>query len=263
MSPSTPPPSGLLTTRALRVRIGATPVCDALNLSLQAGQCWALLGRNGTGKTTLLHVLAGLRPPAAGELWLDAQPLATRPRRDVARRLGLLPQDHHDAFPATVLDSTLAGRHPHLGRWHWEGEGDRRLARQALAELGLAGFEDRDIATLSGGERRRLGLATLYTQAPTIYLLDEPLNHLDLAHQVRVLEGLRRRAREQGAVVLMALHDLTLAARYCDHALLLFGEGEAEGGPAQDWLTTERLSRLLGHPIGRGDTPAGAVYFPA
>lgn len=256
-------PSALLEARALRVHIGSTTVCNDLALTLRPGQCWALLGRNGAGKTTLLHVLAGLRAPQAGTLCLDAQPLAGLSRRAVARRLGLLPQDHHDPFPADVLSVTLTGRHPHLGRWQWEGEQDRCLARQALEEVGLAGFETREVGTLSGGERRRLGLATLFTQTPALYLLDEPLNHLDLTHQIRVLEGLRRRAHEHGAVILMALHDLTLAARYCDHALLLFGGGESGAGTTQEWLTEAHLSRLLGHTVCASETPAGTVYFPA
>ncbi len=255
--------AALLETRDLTVRIGSVRVCTGLSLSLRAGQCWALLGRNGVGKTTLLHVLAGLRAPAGGGIRLDGQALATLPRRAVARRLGLLVQDHHDPFPASVMESVLTGRHPHLGRWQWEGEADRRLAQEALAEVGLAGFATRDVTTLSGGERRRLGLATLYTQAPAIYLLDEPLNHLDLPHQIGVLEGLRRRAREQGAAVLMALHDLTLAARYCDHALLLFGDGETGAGKSEEWLNEAHLTRLLGHAVCRSDSAAGAVYFPA
>ncbi|MEJ2688162.1 MAG: ABC transporter ATP-binding protein, partial [Gammaproteobacteria bacterium] len=174
----------LLATRELAVRIADVRVCSGLDLTVEAGQCWCVLGRNGVGKTTLLHALAGLGNPAAGAVYMDGIPLHEVPAAARARHLGLLLQDHSDPFPATVLDTVLIGRHPHLGLWRWEGPEDYRRARRALEAMGLAGFEQREIHTLSGGERRRVGLATLLTQDPAVYLLDEPTNHLDLHHQI-------------------------------------------------------------------------------
>lgn len=127
----------LLTARGLTVEIGGKQVCEGLDLDLRPGQRWALLGINGVGKTTLLHILAGLRPPRTGEVRLDGQPIQALPRRQVARSLGLLLQEEGDAFPATVLETALLGRQPHLGRWQWEGIEDHRRARDALARVGL------------------------------------------------------------------------------------------------------------------------------
>ena len=153
----------------------------------------------------------GRHDPARGSLALP------NARRAGARSdLGFLPQDTFDAFPATALEIALGGRHPHVPRWRPESAADVSLARAALAAVGMADAALRDVQTLSGGERRRVALAMLLAQDPDVMLLDEPTNHLDIAHEVRSLELLARLARERGRAVVMALHDLTLAARLCD-----------------------------------------------
>jgi len=220
-----------------------------LNLTLYPGQRLVLLGRNGIGKTTLLHTLAGLRAPDAGEIELDGQTYAALGPRHAAQLRGLLPQHQGDAFAASVLETVLIGRHPHLSRWDWESAADEALARAALAAVGLTDLEARSIHTLSGGERQRVALATLLVQQPQVYLLDEPLAHLDLNHQVAVLELISRRVREAAAALVMVLHDVNLAAHFSDQALLLFGEGEHELGPSTAVLDADRLSRLYGHPL--------------
>lgn len=254
-------PAGLA-TRGLSVEIGGKIVCDGLTVDFGPGQCWAVLGRNGAGKTTLLHTLAGLRPGRAGEVLLDGQPLTALSRRQIARRLGLLPQTHHDPFPARVLETALAGRHPHLAAWQWEGPHDVALARNALARVDLAGLDTRMVDSLSGGERRRLGLATLLTQDPAVFLLDEPVNHLDLHHQVTLLAMLSEAVREEGRTVIMAAHDLNLVSRYCDHVLMLFGDGQTLHGPISQVMTQAQLGRLYGHPIACIETAVGSLYFP-
>jgi iron complex transport system ATP-binding protein len=228
----------------LGVRIGAVDVCRGLTLEFAPAQCWAILGRNGSGKTTLLHTLAGLRAPQHGEVRLDGTPIQAQARRRVAQRLGLLPQDSHDPFPATVLETALLGRHPHSSPWGWESAEDLRIARQALHNVGLPDWDDRDVATLSGGERRRLALATLLAQDADILLLDEPTNHLDLHHQIELTALLARLARERGKTVIMVLHDVNLAARCADHALLLQGEGQTMAGSCARILQTTQLEHL-------------------
>lgn len=250
----------LLSTRQLRVEVGGKLVCRELELALQAGQCWGLLGANGAGKSTLLHTLAGLRPPAAGEVRLQGQPLQRLSRRRIAAQLGLLPQDSADPLPATVLETALIGRHPHLQAWQWESAGDVELAREALAAVELAELAEREVGTLSGGERRRLAAATLLAQAPAIYLLDEPANHLDLRHQVGLLSLLRERARP--GALMMSLHDINLAARFCDHLLLLFGDGEVMAAPAAQALEPVHLQRLYGHPIAIVDAGGRRAFIP-
>ncbi len=232
----------------LDVEVAATTLCHDLDLNLVPGQCWAILGGNGSGKTTLLLTLAGLLYAARGTLLLDEKPLSSLSRRSVARQLGLLLQEHHTPFPATVLDTVLSGRHPHLGRWQQEQESDLALAREAMRVMDLQSLEQRMVQSLSGGERRRVEIATLLTQAPQILLLDEPLNHLDLHHQQRLLKHLSILA-EQGKSVVMVLHDPNQALRYCDQALLLFGNGEWESGECEELLSEQRLSRLYNHPI--------------
>ncbi len=238
-----------LASHGLRVEIGAVAVCREMDLSLGPGQCWALMGRNGSGKTTLLHTLAGLRPAQGGEIRLDGRPLSAWRRRDVARRLGLLPQDFHDPFPASVLDTALLGRHPWLSLWQWEGPADLARAQAALETVGLADFAHRRVDTLSGGERRRLGFATLLTQDPALFLLDEPANHLDLKHRQQLLQVVTELARAQGRGVMMSLHDPALAWRFCDHALLLIGDGEVVAGETRAILTADNLSRLYDYPV--------------
>ncbi|HXX85481.1 MAG TPA: ABC transporter ATP-binding protein [Casimicrobiaceae bacterium] len=237
--------STLLRTRGLAVTVAGKSVCRDLDLSIRRGECWALLGRNGAGKTTLLHTLAGLRVSAAGSIDFAGRPLAEWSGRELARMRALLPQDDYDAFPASVLETALIGRHPHLSRWQWETPQDYAIARAALAAVDFAQAEARDVRTLSGGERRRVALAALLAQEPDLFLLDEPASHLDLAHQLALLERLTAIAREQGKALVMVLHDVNLAARYCDHTLLL-DRGTAVAGAAAELLTSERLSALYG-----------------
>jgi len=251
----------LLEAVNLDIVIGDRCLCRQLNWRVMAGESWAVLGRNGAGKTTLLTSLAGLRRPAAGNILVGGRPIGSLPLRDLALLRGYLPQQSHDPFASTVLETVLVGRHPHLGRWDWESRADSRIAADALAQVGLAGFAERDVQTLSGGERQRLGVALLLAQQPSLFLLDEPLAHLDLNHQVALMELLVRQA-QAGAATIAVLHDPGFAARYCRNALLLFGDGDWLAGPARDIISAENLSRLYGHPLLRIDTGSQAVFVP-
>jgi iron complex transport system ATP-binding protein len=252
----------MLGTRGLSVSIADNEVCHDLELLIQEGSVWAILGRNGVGKTTLLKCLAGLHPPHQGEVLLEGLPLDSWTHRERARRIGVLFQHRTNTFPGTALETALTGRHPWVDRWSWEGEDDLALARAALAEVDLAGMEARAVSTLSGGESQRLGLATVLTQSPSLYLLDEPNNHLDLRHQIAVMELICRRAREPGHAAVLVLHDVNLAARFCDHALLLHGNGVSEHGAVEEVMTADSLSRLYQHPI-RMVSDAGRYFIPA
>jgi iron complex transport system ATP-binding protein len=241
--------SPLLSAKGLDVTIAGKAVVRGLNLTLVPGETLAILGRNGAGKTTLLHTLAGLRPPVAGTLELAGLAYGARSPRENARLRGLLVQGQVDAFPATVLETALVGRHPHLGRWDWEGAADAAIARGNLAAVGLAGLEQRDVQTLSGGERQRLAIAALLTQRPALYLLDEPTAHLDLNHQMALLDLVARYAGECGAGFAIVLHDVNLALRYCHRSLLLFGDGSWREGAMDEVLNSESLGELYGHPL--------------
>ncbi len=232
----------------LSVRAGARELVRDLSVHFTPGEVVAILGRNGSGKTLTLHTLAGLRAAAGGEVRLDAAPLLEFKRRSVALRLGLLPQDLEDAFVTTALETVLIGRHPHLALWQWETAEDERLALEALAAVDMRDFALRRTDTLSGGEQRRVAVAALLAQQPGIFLLDEPTNHLDPHHQLAVL-GLFRALADQGRTVVTTLHDPTLAARFADRALLLFGDGRWALGPVGSALTAATLSELYLAPM--------------
>lgn len=249
----------ILRAERLVVSIGLHKVCLGLDLALPPGGRLAILGRNGAGKSTLLAVLAGLRPADAGTLTLAGKTYAELGQREAARLRGWLGQERGDPFASTVLETVLTGRHPHLSRWAWESEADIETARASLAALGLAGFEEREIHTLSGGERQRVAIAALLAQDPRLYLLDEPLAHLDLNHQIATLELMSRRARENGVALAMVLHDPNLALRYCDQVVLLYGDSRHIAGPASEILDAAALSDLYGHPLRRVED----IFVPA
>jgi len=233
-----------LSARNLTLRIGERTLCERLTLDFRPGHVWAILGANGAGKTTLLHALAGLRKPDDGELLLDEVGLFSLPARQRARAIALLLQDHDTAMPATVLDTVLSGRHPHLAPLAWEGADDHAAAEAALSAAGVFHLRDRQLATLSGGERRRIELAAVLTQATPVLLLDEPTNHLDLRHQQEILALLAARGRQPGHLAIMVLHDINAALRTCDQALLLFDDGSTAHGACAEVVTTSNLERL-------------------
>ena len=253
----------LLEIRHLRVQIARQTVCSDLNMALRPGQCWAILGVNGAGKTTLLHTLAGLRPVQNGDILLQQRPLNGYSRRELAKVLGLLFQEIQDPFPSTVMETALMGRHPYTKSWQWESADDYRIATEALNHMGLHRLAQRQINTLSGGERQRLAVATLLTQAPRVFLLDEPTNHLDLQYQHHVLKLFKCFAEEQECIVVMILHDINLAATYCDHAILLYSDQEPECGSSDELLTENNLSRLYNYRIGKIEGPNNRPVFIA
>ena len=255
-------PESLLSCTGIDIQVGSVTVARGLDLDIQAGQCWCLLGRNGIGKTTLLHTLAGLRTPAAGTIKLNSTSLNQLKRRDIARQLGILFQDNEDSFPATVFETVLQGRHPHLHSWQWETATDHRIASSALTRFGLSDFENRNVQTLSGGERQRVAIATLLVQQTRLLFLDEPTNHLDLHHRLNILEILLAECRENQKAVFMVLHDINLASRFADHILLLLGDGKTRAGSAQEILQTTLLERLYGHRLVELETPTGTAWLP-
>jgi iron complex transport system ATP-binding protein len=237
----TPP---LLSTRALRVSVPDRLLVDDLHVEVGAGEFIALLGGNGTGKSLLLRTLAGLRAADGGEVMLGGVPIAQLGRREVATRLGFLPQDPDAAPQGTLRESVLLGRFAHLGLWEAAGADDNARVSQALEATALAAFTGRELATLSGGEQRRAAIARLLVQAPSIYLLDEPTNHLDPAQQLGILEKLRALTRA-GAAVIASLHEPNLALRFADRVCLLTSDGATEVVPCTAF-DTARLRRLYG-----------------
>jgi iron complex transport system ATP-binding protein len=243
----------------LRVAVPGRILIDMFDCTIRAGEFIALLGGNGAGKSLLLRTLAGLRAPAAGLVRIDGRDINTVGRREIAMRLGFLPQDPDATPQGSLRESVLLGRFAHLGFWETAGAADVQRVTQALAAVGLDAFADRDLGTLSGGEQRRASIARLLVQSPSIYLLDEPTNHLDPAQQIGILDNLRRLTRD-GAAVIASLHEPNLALRYADRVCLLSGDGGSElvDGAA---LGITHLDRLYG--IRYVETRLGQQRFMA
>jgi iron complex transport system ATP-binding protein len=234
---------------------------DHLDLEFGAGQVWGVLGRNGSGKSTLLHVLAGLAPPAKGRVLLEGRLLSAWSRRELAAKVGILFQEDTAEFWGTARDYVLMGRHPHArGLFGWN-EADERIAAEALDRQHLGALAERAFASLSGGERQRARAAALFAQAPRAFLVDEPLQHLDLPHQVLLLDQLAAQAAA-GALVIIVLHDLVLGGRYCDRFLLLHGDGRFEAGRRAEVFDAERLGRLFGFPLEAVDAGGERFLLP-
>lgn len=246
----------------LGLTIGQKQICKNLNLTLSNGEFWAILGNNGVGKTTLIHSLCNLYPSPPGSIHLDEKSIQEMDKRTLAQSIGLMQQDYEYFFPCTVMEAVLMGRYPYLSAWQWESEQDHQIAEQALQKTNLLDLQDRQVKTLSGGEKRRLHLAMLICQSPDIFLLDEPTNHLDLSTQILFLERLKQHFQKQQKIGIMVVHDPNLAIKYCTHALLLFGQGEWLAGPCADVLDAANLSRMYQYPIKKLQLDGETLFVP-
>ena len=208
----------------------ARAVLREVSLAIGAGDMTGIVGPNGSGKTTLVRALTGLLAPQAGSVTLDGRPLAEWSWRDRARKIAVLPQQLELSFPFTVAEFVRMGRYPH--RESSSGAEDEAAVAAAMAATGSEELAARRVTELSGGEAQRVQLAQALAQQPAILILDEPTSHLDISHQVDILDRLRRLNRETGLTVVMILHDLNLAADYCERIVMLHaGRVACEGTP--------------------------------
>jgi len=221
-------------------------VVHDVSLDVSSGERVGILGPNGSGKTTLLKLLAGILTPASGTVTLDGALLASVSRRQIARRIAMVPQHTHPAFDYTVLELTLMGRYPHLGAFAVEGAGDLEIARAALAATGTDGFWSRPFSTLSGGEQQRVVIASALAQAADLLLLDEPTASLDPGYQLEIAALLRTLNRDRGIGIVMATHDLNLAASVCDTVVLVDEGRVIASGPTAEVLTRTSIAALYG-----------------
>jgi iron complex transport system ATP-binding protein len=250
----------LLQTEGLVAGYGELPVLQGVDFTVRAGELWAVLGPNGTGKSTLLRAVLGVLPWARGGVRLLGRERQEWETRELARRVAWVPQSFEPAEGFSGLELVLMGRSPHLGLWGLTSERDVALARAVLEELEVAHLADRPGEALSGGERRMLLLARGLVQEPTLLLLDEPTAFLDVAHQVGALARVRARvAAGLGAVAV--LHDVNLAAAFATHVLLLRDGRALAQGPVEAVLERERLEALYGLPMEMAQAPSGARLF--
>ncbi|MGH8672663.1 MAG: ABC transporter ATP-binding protein [Burkholderiales bacterium] len=252
----------MLRAENLTIRVPGRELCRDLSVEFSSGQCWAVMGSNGSGKTSLMHVLSGLATPSEGRVTLDGRPLKDFTHRDLALRVGVLFQHDEIAFWGNVEQYVALGRFPHRHAWRGLEAEDREAGRTALNTLGLEGIAKRTLASLSGGERQLARIALLLTQAPSVYCLDEPLLHLDLRRQTQVMALLKDLALRAGHTVIVVLHEALWASRYCDRAVILFGDGRVSCGPGAELLTRESLSELYQCGIQQLASPEGPLFIP-
>ena len=235
----------VIAARDVSCEVGATLLLDRVNLAADRAQLVGLIGPNGAGKSTLLRAIAGILGHDHGTVLLDGAEIGSLSPRDIASNLALVPQIAPYTHSFTSLELVLMGRYPHLGRFQIESESDRDIARSAMALTETEKLSDRTLDTLSGGERQRVFVSRALAQKPRVLLLDEPTSNLDILHQLKVL-GLVRRLVDTGLTAIAAIHDLHLAARYCDLLVLLSGARVAATGTPEQVLSPENIESAFG-----------------
>jgi len=239
---------------------GEVPVLKEVSFDVQAGSFFVIIGPNGSGKTTLMKIIAGILKTDRGQIKIQERRLGAYSRKSLARIIAYVPQLSQIDFPFTVREIVLMGRAPHLGLLGLTAAKDAALAEEAMTFTGIDHLADRRLDQLSGGECQRVFIARAICQAPQIILLDEPTASLDLAHQVRVMDLMRRLKNEKCVTVVMVSHDVNLAAMYGD-CLLLMRAGQVAGlGSPQEVLTRGRLETAYGCQLLVDQSPLGA--FP-
>jgi iron complex transport system ATP-binding protein len=249
MSGAENPVPSWIEARGLTASYGVDPALRGLDASIPAGEVAAVLGENGSGKSTFLKVLARVLPASGGVVLFDGRPLDAQPRRQTARRIAYVPQSVDLVFPIRTVDLVLQGRAPHGRGFVAESPGDLRRALEAMRACDVEALAERDAAALSGGERRRVFLARALAQEAEVWLLDEPTAGLDPRHRLEFLETLWRVHRERRTTVLLVTHEIALAGDLATRVLLLKGGRTIAQGPRAEVLTADNLTRAFGAPF--------------
>ena len=243
------PEPARLEVRGLGFRYGDRAVLHNVDLNVEPGEVVGLLGPNGSGKSTMIKLLSGVLRHDAGRIHLDGTDLRSIERRDLARRVAVVPQEMSFGFPFSAIEVVLMGRHPHLAGLAFEAEADLESAREALRRCGAERFATRIITELSAGERQRVVFAKALAQDTPVLLLDEPASFLDIRHQVELYDIVREAVEQKRIAVLTVMHDLNLAAEYCDRVYLL-REGRIEAhGMTEEVMTYANLTRVFGTDV--------------
>jgi len=252
----------LLEARGATVLRGARAILDDASCVIRPGAHTAIIGPNGAGKSTLLKCLAGVLKPDRGAVLLDGSPLAQTPRRAAARRISYVPQQPEPDLPYSAGEFVLLARYAHQGRWGGPQASDEHAADEALAIAGVEEFRDRVMATLSGGESRRVHVAAALAQGGGAILLDEPAAHLDYKHQAELHALLRRLKAERGLAVVTVSHDLHLGLGGADQLIVMRGGAIIHAGPPGDWLSAENLRGLYGVGFTEAGVAGGLQWVP-
>ena len=229
----------------MKLVVGKKALCNNLSLTINSGECWGLLGKNGAGKTSLLKCIAGIIKPEEGSISLDAIPIQNYDRKNLALRVGMLFQEGLSSLPATVFETVLLGRYPHSKYSVRDSLSDIQAIENILEEVNLSTLRNRELNTLSGGELQQVGIALLLAQDPDVFLLDEPSNHLDIAFTAQLKTILKERVSKRSTSLLLATHDINYVNEFCDKLILMVGDGTLILGKTQEILTEKNLSKAF------------------
>ncbi len=249
-------PEPLLAVRGVDFGYGGAFRLEDVSFEVERAEVFAVIGPNSSGKTTLIRLLTKVHEPQRGEIRLGGIALGRLSRRALARQVAVVPQELTLAFPLTVEELALMGRHPHAEGRFFEGPEDLARAWEAMALAGVLDLGQQPLDTLSGGERQRAVLARALAQEPRLLLLDEPTSHLDLRHQREIVGLLRRLNRERALTVVLVSHDLNLAGEVADRLLLLAGGRVVRIGSSDEVLEEGLLEEVYGCPVRVEKSPA-------
>ncbi len=239
----------LFTIEHLNICIGDSKILKDVSFAINEGELLGVIGPNGSGKSTLMRSLAGILKPVSGSIKLNGKEVSQIPRKELARKIAVVPQDSPIAFNYTVMEVVLMGRSPYMNRFETETENDIEIASNALIKSNLADLADRNAENLSGGERQRVMVARALAQESEIIFLDEPTAHLDINNQVEVLHLVKREITENGKTGLVVLHDLNLAAEFCDKLLMLNDGKVFDFGVPDEVITAENVQKVYGTAV--------------
>ena len=220
----------------------SVPILKDVCIELAASEMLGVVGPNGAGKSTLLRCIDRILKPQRGSILLDEREIKEMSRMELAKKMGYIPQSSAQVFPATVFDTVLMGRRPHIG-WR-SNEKDMKKVLETLQMLNIKSFAMRDINELSGGQQQKVFIARALTQEPDVLLLDEPTSNLDIKHQLEVMDIIKNIVREKGIAAIMAIHDLNLASRYADRIVMMNGGEIFDAGDAAAVLTPENIKHV-------------------
>ncbi len=252
--------SPTISLKNVTFKIKEKTILEGVSLDFPCRRLTGIIGNNGSGKTTLLRLILGALPLTSGEIRIDGRAISSFKRKELARLIAILSQNTFSDFAFPTQEVALMGRHPHRGRFESFSPEDHRIAEQALRMTDTYRFKDRMITQLSGGEEQTVFLARALAQTPQFLLLDEPTSHLDIYHQIRILDLVKSLTREIGAVIV--IHDLNMAARFCDR-LVLMSQGRivAQGTP-EEVLIPSNIERVFNiQSIVRHDPELDAVQL--
>lgn len=236
----------MLAVQGISKKFAVKWVLQDVDFQVKSGECLGIIGPNGSGKSTLLNVLSGVAKPDKGEVLIDGTSVHQYKPKQLARKMAVLPQSSLEPYPITVFDTIMMGRYPFLKWFQQEGPDDKEITDSVLQDTGLKEFADKTLDQLSGGERQRVAIARAMAQQPQIMMLDEPTTYLDIGHQLFILNGLKEWQRKKSTTLIIVLHDLNLAAQYCDHILLLEQGKIHKWGTGKDVIDANTLQKVYG-----------------